>query len=136
MRVQGENWWRLWCVVVLVSAGVLATVGVASATTPVTSQELEAVQTASGLSSIRAQADLAVQHQASRVDLPAQLDEELGSDYASVWFDGKRGEFVVPLATAEDPENSTEEGRGVVREVFQSAALAGDVRTEVVAFSQ
>jgi hypothetical protein len=112
------------------------TASAAPSVTPITSQEVQADQQASGISSVQAQANLALEHQASRVDLAGQLEEELGSDYASVWFDGETGEFVVPIATAGAPRSATEEGRRVVQNAFDSAALSGEARTEVVAFSQ
>lgn len=96
--------------------------------------ELQAELSASDVTVAEAKENLAIQHQAARVDLVGQLEEELGENYASVWFDNDAGEFVVPVATASD-SRATSAGEGVVEEEFSSAALAGHYRTEVVKYS-
>ena len=65
---------------------------------PPQSFEVQAQVESPDVSVAEAKANLAVQHQASKVDLVGQLEEELGQSYASVWFDNETGEFVVPVA--------------------------------------
>jgi hypothetical protein len=116
-------------------SGVAAAAPVALA--PATqSLEVQAELDSSSESPAEAKANLGIQHQASHVNLVGQLEEELGKDYAGVWFDTEAGEFVVPIATAGEPTSVTKEGRQVIQEEFASAALPADMRAEVVKFSQ
>src|SRR4051794_11835248 len=75
---------------------------------PPQSFEVQAELESAGGTAAEAKENLAIQHQASRVDLVGQLEEELGQTYASVWFDNETGEFVVPVATAGDGGAATE----------------------------
>jgi len=111
VRSQGENSWRLWCVSMLTIVAVLVTAGVASAApaiSSIASHEVQADQQAAGISSVQAQANLTIQHQATQVNLVGQLDEALGNKYAGVWFDDETGKFVVPVAVEGDARPSVE----------------------------
>jgi hypothetical protein len=102
---------------------------------PAQSFEVQAELASSNETIAEAKENLAIQHQASRVDLAGQLEEELGENYASVWFDNDAGEFVVPVATSGDGQASTTAAKAVVKSEFSSAALGDDVRTEAVRYS-
>jgi hypothetical protein len=97
--------------------------------------ELQAALSSSGSTVAEAKESLALQHQASRVDLVGQLEEELGQSYASLWFDNANGEFVVPVATADSGRAATQAIEGAVEQELSSAALGSDYRTEVVRYS-
>jgi Trypsin len=132
--------WRVVLAMCALALTVCAVPGVAAANPAglVSPQSLE-VQTeldSSSGSVAEAKANLAVQHQASQVNLVGQLDEELGESYASVWFDNATGEFVVPVATAGDGRAATEASEGAVEEQFASADLESDYRTQVVKYSR
>ncbi len=130
---------RLVVVACAVALAGLALSGVAGAASPeiVPPRSFE-VQTAIESSNgtvAEAKANLAIQHQASKVNVVGHLEEGLDESYASVWFDNETGEFVVPIATAGEGRAITQASESIVEEEFSSAALGDDFRTEVVNYS-
>jgi hypothetical protein len=120
-------------VAVLMAAGVASA---APAVSPIASREVQADQQAAGISSVQAQANLTIQHQATQVNLVGQLGEALGNKYAGVWFDDETGEFVVPVAVEGDAYRTVAAGKAAVGEEFATASLGGDYRTEAVAYNR
>ena len=106
-----------------------------TALTPAPTVEVQAASELTNVTIAEAKSNLAIQHRASQVDVAGQLEERLGDSYASVYFDNDTGEFVVPVATADDGRAATAVGEDAVEEEFSSAGLGADFRTEVVRYS-
>ncbi len=135
----GTSGMRAWgCVMSVVCVGLLAMAGSATAlpTSPVAAPEVTAAASVAGISSVQAQANLSIQDQATQVDVVGQLAESLGENYAGVWFDTERGEFVVPVAAEGEGKAVIQADTASVAEEFSSAALRGDYRTEIVTYGR
>src|SRR5690349_2992696 len=77
-----------WALFGLIAAGLLMGEAAPAPAAPISALEVAVASEAPGVTDAEAKEDLAVQHQATRVDLVEQLGEQLGEQYAGVWFDG------------------------------------------------
>jgi hypothetical protein len=98
--------------------------------------ETETLEAASGISTAQAEARLAIQHRATKVNIVGQLEESLGKEYAGVWFDNEAGEFVVPVLAAPTGKIATASDTNIVDREFAAAGLVTDYRVEVAQFSR
>ncbi len=99
-------------------------------------EEVQAVRAASGVTATRAEATLAVQRRATKVNIVEQLEQRLGPEYAGVWFDTIAGEFVVPTSTAGETAAAKKAVAQKVAQEFLAASLGESFRTEQVPFSE
>ncbi len=89
--------------VIFVIGAVIFGAATASAAVDRHSTERGALEASAGVSSVVASRDIAVQSAGS--GLVGQLEDEMGTGYAGVWFDPKAEEFVVPQTRSVDPRS-------------------------------
>jgi hypothetical protein len=80
-----------------------------------------------GVRAAAAEAKLEVQDRAAESGLIEQVEQDLGDDYAGLWFDNAAGEFVVPVLAPSDHLS--------IGEAFAGVGLGGDYRTTTAQFS-
>ena len=60
-----------------------------------------------GIAPEQAEGRLKIQDRGTKADIVSKLEGSLGSQYAGVWFDNEKGEFVVPVVGAAAPEKAS-----------------------------
>jgi hypothetical protein len=91
------RWGRLTCGAGLAALLLLAAIGVGPAAADVQPFEVAEYRESFEVPAEQAEESLEVQAQGAEADVVGGLEERLGENYAGVWFDNEKDEYVVPL---------------------------------------